>query len=272
MINSTYLDIQKSDDEYRFGRDFIAHAVRWSVLQNVLINESKRLNRPIIVYDVGCGRKMPLAQALFSNRHYDILHSMWCFDQIIDQTRNFTVKGQQRVFPIIGDFCSTYKNIVSTYPPDVIVSFEAFEHMPISHAWQFIRDIRTCCQPHTVFYFSTPNYKHTRGAAKNHQNECSIELLTAVLENCMFKVEKINGLYCELKRAEEYCINNNIGKLYFDLKERFENEILSMLFAWNIPDKSKSVMYVCTPTDKVAATDQDVIDLAMDPMFRQMTV
>ena len=267
MIDSTFLDIQKSDETYQFGRDYIAHAVRWSLLQNLIIKRSKDLGRPVVVYDVGCGRKMPLAQTLFSNRHYNVIHSMWCFDQTIDQTRNFTVNKEQRVFPIVGDFCQTYNS--AAYVPDIIVSFEAFEHMPFEHSWKFLRTIRACCQSHTRFYFSTPNYSHTRGAAKNHQNECAMPSILTMLENCGFTVRQTNGLYCEIKRAEEFCNNNNMSGLYLAMKERFENEVLSMLFAWDLPEDSKNVLYTCDIADPTA-TDQDVIDLANDPMFRQM--
>lgn len=273
MIDSTFLDIQKSDNTYQFGRDYIAHAVRWSLLQKILINESRELRRPIIVYDVGCGRKMPLAQTIFANRHYDIIHSMWCFDQVIEPSRNFTVGGVQKVLPVVGDFCQTYTSVVNNYPPDVIVSFEAFEHMPFKHSWTFLRAIRRCCHADTTFYFSTPNYSHTRGAAKNHQNECALTLVKCMLENCGFNVAEMHGLYCELKRAEEYCTARGCSDLYVALKERFENEVLSMIFSWDIPEESKNVLYACTPIidGRATATDQDVIDLANDPMFRQIS-
>lgn len=268
-IDSTFLDIQKSDDTYQFGRDYIAHAVRWSLMQKLVIERSNALGRPLVIYDVGCGRRLPLAQTLFSNRHYNTIHAMFAFDQVIGKTRNFVVNGVQRVIPIVGDFCKTYAEPLGRgFIPDVICSFEAFEHMPFEHAWRFLRTIRQCCGESTEFYFSTPNYSHTRGAAKNHQNECNILLLKALLENCGFELLSANGLYCDLKRAEEYAASKGLSQLYESLKSRYENEVLSMLFAWDIPEVSKSVLYHCRPGVQ-SATDQEVIELANDPMFRQ---
>ncbi len=260
-IDSTYLDIHNADNNYQYGRDYLAHAIRWTSI----LRKLEQYNKPVTIFDVCAGRMLPLARTIFSNRKWNILNRLYAFDVKFESESRRTYMN--KVTTIEGDFCDTWSNVTAV--PDIITCFEGFEHMEFSHAWRLVRAIRECCASHTRVYFSTPNYDYNKGAAKNHQNECNIKLIRALFGNCAFSIVKEKGMYADIKHCKGWCKKVGWETVYEYMSATYNNAVISTMFAAEIPELSKNVMYTLEPVEKSTCTDELIITLAADKTLRQ---
>jgi len=245
-IDNTHLSIDQAEARGFLHRDYIAHCLRWSKICKDLGIGAKYKQAEII--DVGCGKDMPLARMLMTNRmapkrYVGVEYNKMEIPSMFDNT---TFKPE-----LLQDV-----NFVTTDIPadsfNMSVCLEVLEHVEPSLAIMILDQIADVVVDEGICYFSTPCFDAHVGAAKNHVNEMTYEAFGALLESRGFQILDHYGTFASqthynkyLQSSTEGTIGNAIKVIFDELRDYYDANYLATIFAPIFPSKSRNVLWKC---------------------------
>lgn len=235
--NKTHLNVSKANQRGLVHRDYIAHMLRWThVLKHV-----KTGNK---ILDVGCADGM-LAQVLYVNRFGNN-------DYIgVDIRKGELEKADER--KLKKDQTFIHMDITNDQIPiddkwsDVTTCFEVVEHIPEKSLDFVLRELARTTKDDGVVLLSTPNFDGKHKAA-NHVKEYYEKELQDHLAK-FFIIEKKFGTFASQKDIKPV-LSKAEKKIWEKLKEYYDSNMFSVIFAPLYPSESRNILWVLKPRNK----------------------
>ena len=253
--NKTHLPMDIAEERQILHRDYLAHCLRWShVIKNCKIGER--------VLDLGAADG-PLGMALYTNKFKPELY-LGC-----DIRESMCDKGYEKLAQcrwaefLCVDLCKNFDHVVKKWfelskrkDPTIITSFEFIEHIPEKEVEPFLINVRKLMNIDTLFFLSTPCYDG-KNKAGNHVKEWTYSELRTLLEK-HFTIEAHFGTFMSQKDLkaipninryasailEAQVRNNNpLPSLFEALREYYDSNLLSILFAPLFPNWSRNCIW-----------------------------
>jgi len=241
-FNKTHLSIDKAEERGFIHRDYIAHCLRWSHIIKVLIKQ--HLYKTAKILDIGCGKEVPLAKTMYTSKMSP------------DKTQGGKYVGLDVNKLSIPEMLNTEKfpielhgetNIATWQTEDkfdIIVCFEVLEHMPPQNVLSTLHSFKKLVKDeNSLIFISTPNYNQKVGAASNHPNEMSYELMIRIFNLVGLRLESIYGTFASIKDYESK-LNSYDHELFEKLRQYYDTNYLATIFAPLYPKESRNIMYV----------------------------
>jgi len=132
------------------------------------------------------------------------------------------------------------------WKPNVIVSFECWEHMHPQLALRMIRNLRKLAAPDCVMFFSTPCFNGS--AAGNHVNETTYNAMAAILFEAAWHVVAHYGTFASQKEYFEL-LSPDQKLLFHKLSDYYDSNVLATIFAPLFPHRSRNVLWECLASE-----------------------
>lgn len=262
-LDKTHLSIDIAEKRRLIHRDYIAHCFRWSHVARNLMRSGAYKDATVL--DLGCGKELPMAKMLYSNRlmvkNYvgldankpDSLHT----DHFANGKFPLNAYGNA-VFPrdltIENDYISVCGDDYDF--PTHITSFEVIEHIEPKHVIDFLSAVLHMQKQakanniDSTFYLSTPCYDGKK-AADNHVNEMSYELLRRVLLTMGFTIQNVYGTFASIYDYKDKLEEDGYGKLFNDMRAYYDTNVLATIFAPLYPSMSRNALWELKAYDQV---------------------
>lgn len=265
-VDKTYLSIDQAEDRGFIHRDYIAHCLRWSHVCKRLYE--RKTYQSAIILDIGCGRELPIAKMLYSSRliprHYfgidvgPVEDSEYQkinngkFSNTIFENQNFlTLKMED-----LASSCSFGNDEGNVWKPNIVTCFEVLEHVEPRMMLDMLRHMQALTSNDARFFISTPCWNR-QDCAANHVNEMTYEALGAVFERSGFVVEHVYGTFASIRDYEpligydhvvkvpqlEGRANMNLRQIFDQLREYYDSNFLSCIFAPLFPAQSRNCLW-----------------------------
>jgi 2-polyprenyl-3-methyl-5-hydroxy-6-metoxy-1,4-benzoquinol methylase len=234
-IDKTSLDIELATNRGQIHRDYLAHAFRWThaaKMARIMKNKLKG-KRKLRILDIGCGRHMPFAKVLISNR----------LGSFVEYTGIDALKFE---VPDVVKNAKRFEHQVLNFPYedtkgfnnwfDLVVCFETLEHMEPDAGMNLLTRARRQLNFAGRMLLSTPNYNGSSPA--NHVAEWEHDLLGFVLEELGFVVEAEYGTFASQLDYKPWLFENYIGseKIFYELRKFYDSQVLATIFAPLLPE------------------------------------
>lgn len=247
-----------ADERGIIHRDLIAHALRWSHVAKFLA----RRHSDAIVLDVGCGREVPLARTLYSNRfipktYLGVDYNKLEMPEMLAGRKWARVQGG-----VDASFISQLKDAIQgedgeMCPPNVVVSFEMLEHVTPKKCRETLLNIAQVANQDADFFFSTPCWNGN--AADNHINEMTYLAFGSLLEDCGYNIRATYGTFASQSDYVKHMIPEDL-QTYERLKDYYDSNLLSVIFAPLYPRYSRNCLWHCI-------LDRSSRSLGLSPRF-----
>lgn len=256
-IDKTHLSVEKALERGFLHRDYLAHCLRWS---HVLKHLKQGLRyKTAHILDIGCGRDVPLARAMFSGRLVPETGSYTGVDynklempaMFLNARWKPTLMGQQ-IFPKIEGLRESY---------DLITCFEVLEHVEPLHAFKMLQGMRKLLSADGTAFISTPNFDPQVGAADNHVSEMAHATTGRLIEKAGLGIRKMWGTFASIKDYKDQLKEYGLEKAFEDLREYYDSNVLAVLFAPLFPEQARNCLWeLCpTPTTHFAALQESQV-------------
>lgn len=257
VIDKTHLSIDAAEERGLIHRDYIAHCLRWSHVIKRLHKDSRYMSA--VVLDVGCGKELPLAKAMYVNkmtpRHYigvDV-NALHIPVMLADKKIPITLYEKTDVcdLTLSGKEYMDNQGVFLFTKPNFIVCFEVLEHVTPAHAKNMLLKFKELLAPGGEIFLSTPCFNGS--AAGNHINEMTYHALGALIEDCGFNILSVNGTFASIMDYREKLFSIGPGARYvFDnLREYYDTNFLSIIFAPLFPDSARNCLWNLTVEDEL---------------------
>jgi 2-polyprenyl-3-methyl-5-hydroxy-6-metoxy-1,4-benzoquinol methylase len=235
--NCTHLDPEKTFERHVYHRDQFAHYLRWT---HIL----KKLKIGLNILDWGCGPGS-LLEVIYRNRFK-------ANEYLGLEYRDSMVKKNRVKYDNVDWAKFTQQDLIKqdfNYGNkwDIIVSFEVLEHVGKENIDKFMVNIHKHCNEKTQIFISTPIYDPIVGAAQNHIiNNVIGELTYKEMEELIirnnFSIVNKWGTFASIKDYKPH-LNEWQQKMYNNLKDYFDSNILSNLMAPFFPEYARNTLW-----------------------------
>jgi hypothetical protein len=274
IFDKTHLSLDLAEERQLVHRDYLAHCLRWSHTIRYLLRNHRYQNA--LILDVGCGREMPLAKALYTNK---MSPGLYVGVDVNKMDIPEMLKGKKIPIRLFSetDFCSLTSEdvgeplaiptsdvdgvvVVETTKdyvrPDLITSFEVLEHVTPAYCRQMLTHMRDLMEPNQgTVIISTPCWNGS--AAGNHINEMSYQALGAMIEDLGFAIEGHYGTFASISDYEDLLIEDSglnsqnppmpdvltAHSAFNLLREYYDTNVLAILFAPLYPQGSRNCLW-----------------------------
>ena len=128
------------------------------------------------------------------------------------------------------------------FRPNIVTSFEAFEHMHPAAARRLIERAYEWLENDGVFFFSTPCWNGK--AAANHINETKYEALGALIEDVGFTIDHHYGAFASISDYKDHLTPDQMV-MFNRLRDYYDTNVLSAIIAPAIqPKYARNVHWV----------------------------
>jgi len=247
-IDKTHLSIDQAEERGFLHRDYLAHCLRWSHVAKHL--GKKQAYKTAKILDIGCGKETPLIKTLYTMRmtpeiYVGVDYNKPVVQEIHDKIYDKMGGGN---FDLVWNFDASKENAFRDldFTPTVITCFEVLEHITPRKVSGMLNNIRGIADENTTIFISTPVFNGK--AAANHINEMTYETMQSILEITGFKIVKNFGTFASQKDIEPILYETGKSDLtiaYEYLKDYYDSNVLSCLFAPLLPRYSRNVLWVC---------------------------
>lgn len=223
-------DLTKSDAVHR---DYAAHFFRWSFAL-------RYVNDKTHVLDVGCGSDTPMAKAI----HWRFTGKRPASYVGVDLGRLPRAPNyrQWATFLPEFDFTRRWRELAEVYRPfDLIVCFEAIEHMPVAAGARLLAGARQLLAHDGVMLLSTPVFNGR--AAKNHIHEYTIPELERAIARAGLAVERRCGTFASYPAMKKACGPEEL-RLLNELRTYYDDEVAACFLAPKYPDAARNNLWV----------------------------
>lgn len=253
-IDKTHLALDTAADRLYIHRDYLAHCLRWDYVANKYIRRLVAKRDDVSVLDVGCGKDLPLARCLYSNRIFPAQYVGIDVNKLElgpildkDSIRDRITLAQKT------DFAEATQTPANKF--DVIVSLEVLEHVEPDHAVRLIQQMKRYLKPDGRIFISTPCYDEHKGAAANHVNEMKRTALGYVFEREGLAIENNWGTFADsrpiMDAVEE--MQGVIPQILDTLKAWHGTETFANLFACAFPELARNNFWMLRHSDQLPA-------------------
>ena len=227
---------EREFENHVYHRDQFAHYLWWTHVLKVIPPKAT-------IMDVGCGSG-EMVKIMYHNRRVP-----WQYIGIDVRTK--TIQHNQEVFTMLKwasfknlDFCKPQKSLGKF---DFVTCFEVIEHLGKQNGDQFLANIVSNMDSHSVLLLSTPCYNGI-DVADNHiiqgkVGEYTFKELKYELEK-FFKIEKVWGTFASQKDYMEK-LTPEQEKIWQQLSEYYDSNLISVLFAPLFPEQSRNCLWQC---------------------------
>lgn len=247
-FDTTHLSVDRILRNGQVHRDYIAHCHRWSHVIHYLETRQKKYTRLATeryktakILDVGCGVDLPLYRVLCSNKFGSTLSYTGVDINKLELDRSRFSEKRKLQPVLLGE-----TDIMSIKETDanVITSFEMLEHVPFEYAVATVNHLYSISPDDADFIVSTPVYDERVGMAKNHINEMTREVLSGMLTDAGWKIEKNFGTFAS-KRDLYPMLTDEHRRVYDELKKYYCHQQMATIFAPMYPEHSRNNLWVC---------------------------
>lgn len=239
-VDKTHLSLDLAEERLLIHRDYLAHCLRWSHVVKWAI---KHRATGLRVLDVGCGKEVPLARALYVNK---IGAEVYVGVDANKLEVPEMLRGKK--FPlrlISGDAAKLTKKELG-FAPNLVTCFEVAEHMELEHWQAVLKNIHVLLANDGTFIMSTPCFNGS--AAGNHVNELTYQACGALLEDAGFTIEAVYGTFASIKDYEEALLSDYGAAavtMFMKLREYYDTNVLAILWAPLFPEHSRNALWRC---------------------------
>lgn len=202
--------------------------------------------------DVGCGRELPLAKTLYSSRF--IPEAYYGVD-VGPITNEAMAVFEGKKFPLQvwenTDILSISLEDLGGQGATHVTMFEVAEHVEPKHLIKMLIHIRSLLTPSGTFFCSTPCWNLT-DCADNHVNEMTYEAFGAMLEQCGWAIDHVYGTFASIRDYQHLLDREDYSsgvpeELFTRLREYYDTNFLSCIFAPLFPAQSRNCLWECSP-------------------------
>jgi len=274
VIDKTFLSADHADERIIRHRDLVGHAFRWAHVSRYL-SQNQRY-KDAIVLDCGCGKELPLAKMLYSNR---LIPKSYVG---VDANRleiPEMLRGKKLPITLWSetDFCALKSEHVGVrllskgdeggpgyddYAlPDVFVSLEVAEHMEPLHCRNLFKHALEITSEDCHYFISTPAWDRVN-TAENHLNEVTAEAFGSMLEDIGYHIVGFWGTFASQKdyRPTMEGLYPGITAIFEKLAEYYDSTVISTTFAPLLPMRSRNILWHLTRKIGDAAKQERLFD------------
>lgn len=274
-IDKTHLALDNAADRLFIHRDYLAHCLRWDYVANKYIRRLVAKHEDVSVLDVGCGKDLPLARCLYTNRIFParyvgcdvnklelgpILEKAAAIKDRItllekcDFAEGNVVTDVDQDGVVHIDYKTTGYGDQFIMKFDVITSLEVLEHVEPDHAVRLIQKMKQHLKPDGVIFISTPCYSEAKGAAANHVNEMKRDALGYVFEREGLMVVGNWGTFGDSRIVQAACEAEGMSPRIMEaLKAWHGTETFANLFAPAFPELARNNFWMLKHSDQLPA-------------------
>lgn len=238
-IDNTHLSIDQAEERGFIHRDYIAHCLRWTHVAKWMGKPDNRKDCKLL--DIGCGKDVPLAKMLMTSRmasdglqYIGIDYNKLEMPKAFENTKFKPTLIGNVAFPDVELPIDKF---------DVITCFEVLEHVEPLHAFKMLEGMAARLVPDGVAFISTPVYDPKVGAADNHVNEMSYEIMKALLANAGFEIDDHFGTFASIKDYKEMVDKDDLDVVFNRLRAYYDSNYLATIFAPLYPHRSRNVLW-----------------------------
>lgn len=253
-IDKTHLALDNAADRLFIHRDYLAHVLRWDYVANKYIRRLVAKRDDVAVLDVGCGKDLPLARCLYTNR---IFPARYCGVDVNKLELGPILEKANAIKDRITlaektDFAESTEAPAHKF--DVITSLEVLEHVEPDHAVRLIRQMKRYLKDDGVIFISTPCYSEAKGAAANHVNEMKRDALGYVFEREGLQVVGNWGTFGDSRIVQAACEAEGMSPRIMEaLKQWHGTETFANLFAPAFPELARNNFWMLKHSDQLPA-------------------
>jgi hypothetical protein len=134
---------------------------------------------------------------------------------------------------------------------NVITCFEVLEHVEPLHAYKMLEGIRDRLDDNGMAFISTPVYDAHVGAADNHVNEMTYQVMQNMLHKVGLEVDAHYGTFASIKDYKEMIAKDDLDSIFSRLRDYYDSNYLATIFAPLYPHRARNVLWrVKLPTTK----------------------
>ena len=254
-VDKTFLSLDQAEERGFIHRDYIAHCHRWSHVMKCMYERKRYVTARIL--DVGCGRELPLAKTLYSQKLSPAAYFGVDVGKILDESMAFfkTDKFPLKVFENT-DVLTIEKGDLGDAPVDIITMFEVAEHVEPKHLMRILNHLGALATTDCLFFLSTPCWNRI-DCADNHVNEITYEAMGSVLEGNGWDVVRHYGTFASIRDYEhllkDHPMWGDMEKVFWGLRQYYDTNVLSTILAPLFPQASRNVLWVCQPRTENSA-------------------
>jgi hypothetical protein len=205
-----------------------------------------------IVCDVGCGKEFPLIKRLYVNRmtpKYYVgvdANKLELPEMLRGKKVNMTYWSE-------SDFIELDPEDVAfeDRQPNIVTFLEAAEHNTPKRCRRILEHILEVSDDEAYFFFSTPCYNGS--AAGNHPSEITYLAFGSLLEDLGYHLVDHFGTFASqrdykhlLKSFQYGGVETNLEPMFERLREYYDSNTISNIFAPLFPANSRNVFWVLT--------------------------
>ncbi len=209
-------------------RDYLAHAFRWGFAGRFVTGDTR-------VLDVGCGPDVPMVDALTMPRNQ--VPKAYLGVDLNREPRSHPTR-QWATFQWECDFTKEYKKLGRH---DLVLSFEALEHMRKADGLKFLSALRACLAPEGTLLLSTPVFNGK--AAANHLHEWTVPELDESLKKVGLVVVRRHGTFASQRDVKKVASAAELD-VARRLSEYYSGEVMACFLAPLYPDASRNCVWV----------------------------
>lgn len=235
-IDKTYLSVNNAEKRGFIHRDYIAHCLRWSHVIKYL--QQKQRYKTARILDLGCGREIPLLTTLYSSKMLPELYvgvdygPMFLLDSLSKHLNDKIILYPETNILNITNYHAGASNI--------IVMFEALEHMEKDMGCEVLAHIASLMTPLTTFFISTPCYDGVNKAG-NHVYEWTHDELKEELEK-YFIIHNHWGTFASMKDYK-HLMSTHQFEMFNLLTDYYDVNLVSCIFAPLFPAQSRNCIW-----------------------------
>lgn len=241
-IDKTHLSIDQAEERGFIHRDYLAHCLRWSHVVKHL--GKKQAYKTAHILDIGCGKETPLIKTLYTMKmtpevyvgvDYNKPVKQEIHDKIYDKMGggNFDLHWN-----VDASESNRFRDL--DFTPTLITCFEVLEHVTHEKVLGIIDNIKSISTRDTTVFISTPCFNGK--AAANHINEMTYDFMYDLMEE-HFVIEDKWGTFASQRDIEPALTGDSLQCAYESLKDYYDSNILSVIFAPLFPSKSRNCLW-----------------------------
>jgi 2-polyprenyl-3-methyl-5-hydroxy-6-metoxy-1,4-benzoquinol methylase len=238
-IDNTHLSIDQAEERGFIHRDYIAHCLRWTHVAKWMGKPDNR--RDCKLLDIGCGKDVPLAKMLMTSRmasdglvYIGIDYNKLEMPKAFENTKFKPTLIGNVAFPDVELPIEKF---------DVITCFEVLEHVEPLHAYKMIEGIRDRLADDGMAFISTPVYDPKVGAADNHVNEMTYQVMQVLLHKAGLEVDAHYGTFASIKDYKEMIERDDLDAVFNRLRDYYDSNYLATIFAPLYPHRARNVLW-----------------------------
>lgn len=235
--DKTHLSIDVAEERVLIHRDYIAHCLRWSHVCKFLMQRKRYATARIL--EAGCGRELPLPKLIYSNRMSGVHYVGIDINALVvpDMIQKAAENGKMNIWLMPGTDAGLVKEEHLPWKPNILVSFEVFEHMTPKFGIRMLRNLLELAEDGADFFFSTPCFNGS--AADNHIAEPYNTAMGAILEKAGWNIVEHFGTFAS---QSDYwpAMDEHQRALFMELSNYYDSNLLAVMLAPLFPAHSRN--------------------------------